>query len=157
MTKKKKKEQLKSYQTKAWLEKNYPKKSAGAIAKEQNVSRGVILRYLRKFDIPVTTRVSPKTGPAHFKEDANRSYRNKEWLKKQLDKGLTVNKIATDCKVGYMQVKHYCEKFGLLELVQQQRAKAKTEKKPAKKKEQPDTIKQVVKKVKKVKKALENK
>ena len=126
--KKEEKTKTKPYQNKTWLQKNYPAKSAGKISREQKVSRAVILHYLRKFEIPITTRTSPKTGPAHLIKDANRSYRKKEWLKKQLESGLSMYKISVVCKVNFGNVKHYCEKFGLMTLVEAQRAKVKKKK-----------------------------
>ena len=123
--KKEEKTNTKPYQNKTWLQKNYPKRSAGQLAREQNVSRSVILYYLRKNGIKITTRVNPKTGPAHLVKDANRSYRKKKWLEEQLKSGLSMYKISIICKVGFGNIKHYCEKFKLMALVEAQRAKVK--------------------------------
>lgn len=129
VTKKEKPEvELKPYQDKGQLEQMYPKMTAGEISRKFNVSRAVILHYLRKHGIEITTRVSPKTGPKFFKENANRSYQKKKWLKAQLEKGLSIYKISVICKVGFANIKRYVEKFGLMPLVVEQRAKAKAEK-----------------------------
>jgi len=126
----KKKVELKPYQIESELRKLYQQqhKSAGQISRDFGVGRGTILRYLKKFDIPITTRTSPKTGPSHLIKNADRSYRKKQWLEKQLKSGLSMFKIATLCRVRFSNVKYYTEKYGLLELAQQQRTKAKTKK-----------------------------
>ena len=143
MTKKKKtekkaapkKKELKPYQKKEWLLINYPAKSAGQIAREQGVSRAAVLHQLRKHEIKITTRTSPKAGQR--RDDVDRSYHKKSFLEKKLKAGLSIHKIATECNCSFMQVKHMVEKHGLTQLaksMKQAKAVAVPKKKPAVKK-----------------------
>jgi hypothetical protein len=59
------------------------KMSAGQIAKMFNVSRAAVLFQMRKHNIPITTR---KTAP----KDADKRYREKAWLTKQLKSGKSI-------------------------------------------------------------------
>lgn len=136
----KKQKELKPYQKKEVLMKLYPKESAGSIARKYGVSRGAVLAQLRKHEIKIVTRTSPKTGPAHFKKDIDRSFHEKAFLEKKLKEGLSPFKIATITKATHGQVMHFIKKHDLMELVEKQRElKKKTEKvqvvkkKPAKK------------------------
>ena len=82
------------------------KMSAGQIAKMFNVSRAAVLFQMRKHDIPITTR---KTAS----KDADKRYRDKTWLAKQLKSGKSIFQIAKDCKVSYSSVRLPAIKFGL--------------------------------------------
>lgn len=124
----KSKKAIPAYKDEKKLREMYPKMSAGAIAKRFDVSRGVILYFLRKHDIKITTRTSPKSGQR--RDDIDRSYHKKEYLEKQLRAGKTIYKIATECNCAFGQVKHMVEKYGLIELAKE----VKTKKNPAKKK-----------------------
>lgn len=126
------------WQTKDWLVKNYPKKSAGAIAREQGTSRGAVLNQLRKYKIKITTRTSSKAGQR--KSNVDRSYHKAAYLTKQLKAGLTVHGIAKQCGCGYMQVFHMVEKHGLVELAQEMKKKAAAKKPAAKKPEKKKTV-----------------
>ena len=135
----KKKKEVKEYQKKEWLQKEYPKKSAGQIAREQGVSRAAVLHQLRKHEIKISTRTSPKAGKR--RDDVDRSFHKKPFLEKKLKEGLSIYKIATECNCSFMQVKHMVEKHGLIQLAKSIK-KAKTvaapKKKPAAvKKEEP--------------------
>lgn len=128
----KKQKELKPYQKKEWLQQNYPKKSAGQIAREQGVSRGAVLAQLRNHEIKITTRTSSKAGKR--RDDVDRSYHKKQYLEKQLKSGKTIHKIATECNCSFMQVKHMVEKHGLTQLaksMKQAKAVAVPKKKPA--------------------------
>ena len=122
MTKKKKtekkaapkKKEVKEYQKKEVLMKLYPKESAGAIARKYGVSRASILHQLRKHEIKITTRTSPKAGKR--RDDVDRSYHKKPFLEKKLKAGLRIYKIATECNCSFMQVRHFVEKHGLTQL-----------------------------------------
>ncbi len=136
MTEKKaapKKKEVKEYQKKEWLQKNYPAKSAGQLAREQGVSRAAILHQLRKHEIKISTRTSPKAGKR--RTDVDRSYHEKQYLEKQLKDGLTIHKIATICNCSFMQVKHFVIKHGLTEMAEKNRKlkKKAAKKSPAKK------------------------
>lgn len=133
MTEKKKKPEKKEKQLNEWQKKEVlkdlhlkQKMTAMDIANKFGVTRGNILFYLHKHGIPIWSRKE--------KEGLNRSYRKKEWLEQQLKSGLSIHKIALSCGVGYMQVKNYCFKYGLMSLVEQQREKAKVKKEAPKKK-----------------------
>lgn len=119
----KKKVELKDYQKKEWLVKNYPSKSAGAIAREQGVSRASILNQLRKHGIKIVTRTSPKTGPAHLKKSVDRSFHDKKFLIEKMNKGLGVSKIASLCGTSFGQVKHFILKHDLMAAVEGLREK----------------------------------
>lgn len=121
-----KKRQLKPYQIESELRKMYPKMSAGAIARKYGVSRGAILNQLKKFNIKITTRTSPKSGQR--RTDVNRSFHKKAYLTKQLKEGLTIHAIAKECGCGYMQVFHMVEKHDLVKLAQEMKAKKKVQK-----------------------------
>ena len=69
--------------------------SAGEIARKFDVSRGVILHFLKKFDVDVSK--SRKVKSPNAKED----YKKKTWLTNQLKKGISIFAIAKDCKVSY--------------------------------------------------------
>lgn len=114
-----KKKEVKEYQKKEWLQQNYPKKSAGAIARKHGVTRGSVLSQLRKHGIKITTRTSPKAGQR--RTDVNRSYHEKEYLEKQLKSGKTIHRIATICNTSFMQVKHFVDKHGLTEMADKNR------------------------------------
>ena len=128
----KKKVELKPYQKKEWLQKNYPAKSAGQLAREQGVSRAAVLHQLRKHEIKITTRTSPKAGKR--RDDVDRSYHKKQFLEKKLKEGLSIYKIATKCNCSFLQVKNFVEKHGLTKLAQEMKIKKAEKKKPAKKK-----------------------
>lgn len=144
--------ELMPYQDEEKLKEMYPKMTAGEISRKFNVSRSVVLYYLKKFGIKITTRVSPHTGPKFFKKDANRSYRKKKWLEAQLEEGLSMYKISVICKVGFGNIRRYVDKFNLGHLVEEQRTKAKetqvTEQKPKAKKAKSPAPKKKVKKLK---------
>lgn len=127
-TKKVKPEGLKPYQDEKQLRKMYPKMTAGEISRKFNVSRSVILYYIKKFGIKITTRTSPKSGQRRSYVD--RSFHKKGYLEKQLRAGKTIYKIATECNCAFGQVKHMVEKHSLIELAKEVKAK----KKPTKKK-----------------------
>jgi len=134
VAKKKLEKQLKPYQKKEWLVKNYPKKSAGQIAREHGVSRAAVLNQLKKHAIKITTRTSPKAGQR--RSDVDRSFHKKEYLEKQLKEGLTIHAIAKECGCGYTQVFHMIEKHGLVKLAQEMKIKRAEKKKTPKKKTQ---------------------
>lgn len=125
-TKKKPEKEIKSYQIESELKKMYPKMSAGEIARKYGVSRGVILNQLKKFNIKIVTRTSPKAGQR--RSDIDRSFHKKEYLEKQLKEGLTIHAIAKECGCGYMQVFYMIEKHGLTKLAQEMKAKKKIQK-----------------------------
>lgn len=124
----KKEKKLLPFQDEAQLRDMHLKQKMTAmdIANKFGVKRHNVLFYLHKYNIPIWSRKE--------KEGLNRSYRKKQWLEKQLKSGLSIHKIALSCGVGYMQVKNYCFKYGLISLVEQQRAKAKIKKEAPKKK-----------------------
>ena len=125
---KKKEKKLLPFQDEAQLRDMHIKQKMTAmdIANKFGVKRHNVLFYLHKFNIPIWSRKE--------KEGLNRSYRKKEWLEQQLKSGLSIHKIALSCGVGFMQVKNYCFKYGLMSLVEQQREKAKVKKEAPKKK-----------------------
>jgi len=90
------------------------KMSAGQIAKMFNVSRAAVLFQMRKHNIPITTR---KTAS----KDADKRYRDKEWLAKQLKSGKSIFQIAKDCKVSYSSVRLPAIKFGLASEIEEGR------------------------------------
>lgn len=150
----KKEKVLKPYQQKAFLEKNYPAKSAGQIAREQNVSRAAVLAQLRKHRIKISTRTSNKTGLANFKKDVDRSFHKKEFLEAKLKNGLNVYQIAILCGTTHGQVTYFIKKHDLMATVEGMRTKKAVIAKPVKKakaKKKGD-LKQVKEKIKQHKK-----
>lgn len=73
-------------------------KSAGAIARQYGVSRGVVLHHMRKAGITITTRKTAKAG-------AKSNYKNATWLRKALEAGKSVYQIAKDQGVSYTSVR----------------------------------------------------
>jgi len=123
-----KKKELKPYQDEKQLRKMYleEKMTAMDVANKFGVKRGNVLFYIHKFNIPIWSRKKEK-------KDANRSYRKKEWLEKQLKSGLSIHKIAMICKVSFMQVKNFVIKYDLVALVEKQRLEKAKAAKPVKK------------------------
>ena len=74
------------------------KMSAGAIARQFSVSRGVVLHHMRKVGITITTRKTAKAG-------AKSQYKNPTWLRKALEAGKSVYQIAKDQGVSYTSVR----------------------------------------------------
>jgi transposase len=72
--------------------------SAGQIAKQYGVSRGVILHHMRKAGITITTRKTAKPG-------AKSNYKNATWLRKALEAGKSVYSIAKEQGVSYTSVR----------------------------------------------------
>ena len=72
--------------------------SAGQIAKQFGVSRGVVLHHMRKAGITITTRKTTKAG-------AKSQYRNPTWLRKAIESGKSVYQIAKDQGVSYTSVR----------------------------------------------------
>jgi len=120
-----KKIELKPYQIESELKKMYPKMSAGEISRKFNVSRSIILHYLRKFEIAIVTRTSPRSGQR--RDDIDRSYHKKQFLKKCFEKGLSIYAISNMCGCAYGQVKHMVEKHGLTELAKKAKTVAEKE------------------------------
>ncbi|GAH51335.1 unnamed protein product [marine sediment metagenome] len=127
------KKEVKEYQKKEVLTKLYPKMSAGAISRKYGVTRGSILSQLRKHEIKITTKTSPKVG--QHRDDINRSYHKKEYLEKQLKSGKTIHGIAMACNTSFGQVKHMVEKHGLVEVAEKQKQLKKKMEKVLPKKE----------------------
>jgi len=119
------KKQLKPYQIESELKRMYPKMSAGEISRKFDVSRGVVLYYLRKFEIPISTRTSPRSGQR--RDDIDRSYHKKQFLKKCFEKGLSIYAISEMCSCTYGQVRHMVEKHGLIELAKKAKIVAEKE------------------------------
>ena len=90
------------------------KMSAGQIAKMFNVSRAAVLFQMRKHDIPITTRKIAS-------KDADKRYREKTWLAKQLKSGKSIFQIEQDCKVSYSSVRLPAIKFGLASEIEEGR------------------------------------
>jgi DNA-binding CsgD family transcriptional regulator len=72
--------------------------SAGAIARQYGVSRGIVLHHMRKAGITITTRKTAKAG-------AKSNYKNATWLRKALEAGKSVYQIAKDHGVSYTSVR----------------------------------------------------
>lgn len=126
---KKKEKKLLPFQDEAQLREMYLKQKMTAmdIATKFAVKRHNVLFYLHKYNIPIWSKKKER-------KDANRSYRDEKWLKEQIQSGLSIHKIALSCNVSFMQIKNYCVKYGLMNLVEQQRAIAKAKKQSTKKK-----------------------
>ncbi|MFX1532804.1 MAG: hypothetical protein ACFFDI_01070 [Promethearchaeota archaeon] len=120
ITKAKKEKKLLPFQDEAQLRDMHLKQKMTAmdIANEFGVKRHNVLFYLHKFNIPIWSKKKER-------KDANRSYRDEKWLKEQIQSGLSIHKIALSCNVSFMQIKNYCVKYGLINLVEQQRAQKK--------------------------------
>jgi len=144
---KKKPTEIKEYQRKEVLMKLYPSESAGSIARKFDVSRAAVLNQLRKHEIKITTRTSPKTGPGHFKKDVDRSFHDKKFLIEKMKNGLGVSKIAALCGTTHGQVLHFIKKHDLMPMVEEMRAKAKA--KPVKKTTKKGDLAKVEKTIKK--------
>ena len=123
-------EQGKAYQQKDIIVPMYQKDgmSAGEIARKFDVSRGVILHFLKKYDVDVSK--TRKTKSADAKED----YKNKTWLTNQLKKGISIFQIAKDCKVTYATVMNQTRKLVDAHVVEAGRELRKKQKAEAKKK-----------------------
>jgi hypothetical protein len=119
----KKKSTPKPFQDEKWLRENYGegKMTAGEIARAHKVSRAAVLHYLKKFKIPITTRRSLKAG-------AQTDFRKDSWLKKKIEEGLSVYKIAKMQGTTYTTISNRVHKLGL------DSANKPTPKKPAVKK-----------------------
>ncbi len=128
------KKEVKPYHDKETLVRMYEKegKSAGEIARMFNVSRAAVLFQMRKHNIPITTR---KTAA----KDADKRYRDKNWLSKHLKSGKSIFQIAKDCKVSYSSVRLPAIKFGLGTEIEQGRKVRKA------KKQRPKTAKESTK------------
>ena len=100
--------------------------SAGEIARKFDVSRGVILHFLKKFDVDVSK--TRKTKSADAKED----YKNKTWLTNQLKKGISIFAIAKDQKVTYATVMNQTRKLVDAHVVEAGRELRKKQKAEAK-------------------------
>jgi DNA-binding CsgD family transcriptional regulator len=109
------------------LEQLYVKqgKSAGEIARQFNVSRGVVLHHMRKAGITITTRKATKPG-------AKSQYKNPTWLRKAIEAGKTVYQIAKDQGVSYTSVRMQAIKLQPMPVGNKATAK-KTNKQAAKK------------------------
>jgi transposase len=74
------------------------KMSAGQIAKRFNVSRGVVLHWMRKAGIEIVTRKSRKPG-------SKTNYKNPTWLRKAIEAGQSIYSIAKSQGISYTSVR----------------------------------------------------
>lgn len=101
--------------------------SAGEIARQFNVSRGVVLNHMRKAGITITTRKATKPG-------AKTQYKNPTWLRKAIEAGKSVYQIAKEQGVSYTSVRVQALKLGAVPVSNKAPEKKATAKKTTTKK-----------------------
>ena len=105
----------KPYHNKKWLRRQYitMRKSACEIAEAIGISHKVILKYLRRYRIPIRT-LSQAQEVRNIKAIQEKPYRDKNWLHEQyIDKEKSASAIAKECSVSGSLILHYLKRFNI--------------------------------------------
>lgn len=89
---------MEKYENKEWLENELKAKSVKELCEEFGFSQTTIYRKIKKYNITINKDVA---------------YRNKEWLKLQLDNGVKVMDIAAQCECDEHTISRWIKKFNL--------------------------------------------